>query len=109
MRVLTVVCRCVTLRARESMGAGACAPGSWGMDGGISGKEAFTQLFFKQREGAVASQQLDRFAWCVGKAFISPLMVVTGGAGGRAGAPGWRMGLGGERVGGSAEPHPGSG
>lgn len=74
------------------MGARACAPESWGRDGGISGKEAFTQLFFKQREGAGASQQLDRFAWRVGKAFTSPLMVVTGGAGSHAGALAGRMG-----------------
>lgn len=51
--------------------AGACIPESWGMDAGISGKGTFTQLLFKQREGVAASQQLDRFAWCVGKAFIS--------------------------------------
>lgn len=69
------VCKCVTAceGGGESacMAAGACAPESWGMDAGISGKGAFTQLLFKQREGVVASQQLDRFAWCVGKAFIS--------------------------------------
>lgn len=90
MCALMAVCRCVT--ERESMGTGACAPESWGMDGGISGKEAFTQLFFKQREEAVASQHLDRFAWCVGKAFVSLLMLVTGGTGSGAGALGWRVG-----------------
>lgn len=37
----------------------------------FQGDRAFTQLLFKQREGAMAPQQSDRFAGCVGKAFTS--------------------------------------
>lgn len=57
-------------RQREGVKPGPQKAGGW-MEA-FEASKAFTQLLFKQRGkwGGAASQQLDRFAWCAGKAFI---------------------------------------
>lgn len=87
-------CAClVNVCKRGCMGTRACAPGSWGRMEAFQANEAFTQLLFKQREGAVA---VTTGQVCTGyrKSLRFLLTVVTGGAGSSAGVPGWGAGSG---------------